>query len=172
MRRAGTLCSRTASTAVTSHPSATTGRCAGRTRGGTAQRGPLIPNADGPKVRAAFEAKAEGASWSQVAQILEAKSKGATAKVISNRVYLGEARSGKFVRPNAHPALVDDVLFRRANRRKTERSVSYGDRNLREARRVPATRPRLSLPTPSAGLLCRGLKRAQTRTTSRFPRSI
>ena len=100
----------------------------GQDKRGAAQRGPLTPNAEGPKVRAAFEAKAEGASWSQVAQILDAKSKGAAAKVISNRVYLGEARSGKFVKPDAHPALVDEVLFRRANRRKTGRSVSYGDR--------------------------------------------
>jgi DNA invertase Pin-like site-specific DNA recombinase len=100
----------------------------GRAKRGNPQRGPLTPNADAPRVRAAFEAKAEGASWSQVAKILDAKSKGATAKVISNRVYLGEARSGEFVKPNAHPALVDNVFFRRANRRKTERSVAYGER--------------------------------------------
>src|SRR5205823_6083970 len=48
--------------------------------------------------------------------------------VIANRVYLGEAKSGEYVKQDAHPALVSDKLFRRANRRRTERSVSYGGR--------------------------------------------
>lgn len=33
--------------------------------------------------------------------------------ILTNRVYLGEARSGKVVQPGAHPPLVDDLTFRR-----------------------------------------------------------
>lgn len=92
----------------------------GHDKKGQPQRGPLTPNGDAERVRRAFEAKAGGASWSEVARILGAKSKGATAKVISNRVYLGEARSGDYVKPDAHPALVPEQVFRRANRRKPQ----------------------------------------------------
>ena len=79
--------------------------------------GPLEPTGDACKVRAAFEARAAGAAWSEVASILGAKSKSAAARVLSNRVYLGEASSGKHVQPGAHEPLVDEIVFSRVQRR-------------------------------------------------------
>ena len=78
--------------------------------------GPLQPTEDAPKVRAAFEARAGGAPWSEVARILGAKSKSAAVRVLSNRVYLGEASSGRHVQPGAHPAIVDELLDRKSTR--------------------------------------------------------
>jgi DNA invertase Pin-like site-specific DNA recombinase len=96
-------------------------------REGRPLRGPLEPSEDAPRVRAAFEAFAEGASWTQVTEILGTNSHGATKAALVNRVYLGEARSGGFVREDAHPALVDPVLFNRVQRKLAagRRSVSY-----------------------------------------------
>jgi DNA invertase Pin-like site-specific DNA recombinase len=90
--------------------------------------GPLEPNGDAARVRAAFEAKAAGAPWSEVARILGAKSKSAATRVLSNRVYLGEARSGQHVREGAHPAIVDEVLFARVQRRQ---ETAVGDTSKR-----------------------------------------
>jgi DNA invertase Pin-like site-specific DNA recombinase len=109
-------------------------------RKGKELRGPLTPNADAPKVTTAFEAadSTDPKAWSQanIARILGVKSKGAAKKVLTNRVYLGEARSGEFVKPAAHPALVDEDLFRRVQRKLAERartgtgrSVSYAGRD-------------------------------------------
>ncbi len=39
--------------------------------------------------------------------------------IIENRVYLGEAKAGSVVRKDAHPRLVDELTFRRANRKGT-----------------------------------------------------
>lgn len=100
----------------------------GHDKKGKKLRGPLTPNADAAKVRAAFEARAEGASWTEVVRVLGANSQGSAVQMLANRAYLGEARSGEFVKPGAHPALVDEALFNRANRKKTPRSVSYGER--------------------------------------------
>jgi hypothetical protein len=52
-----------------------------------------------------------------VARILGVRSKSAAARVLQNRVYLGEARSGRHVREGAHEPLVDEVLFARVQRR-------------------------------------------------------
>ncbi len=100
----------------------------GSDRRGRDLRGPLAANADAEKVQAAFQARAEGAGWREVVQILGVASQGAASNVIRNRVYLGEARSGDYVKPNAHPALVDEQLWQRANRKKTQRSVAYAGR--------------------------------------------
>jgi hypothetical protein len=99
------------------------------------------------RVLAAFEARANGASWKEVTRILGAKSQGAAMWTLGNRVYLGEARSGEYVNANydgsldylgygrTHPPLLvdengkaDEALFNRANRRKVARSVSYAGR--------------------------------------------
>ncbi len=37
--------------------------------------------------------------------------------IIANRVYLGGARAGRFVKPNAHRRLVDETLWIAANRK-------------------------------------------------------
>jgi DNA invertase Pin-like site-specific DNA recombinase len=107
----------------------------GHDKAGKAQRGPLKPTKDARKVKAAFEARAEGAQWLDVIEILGANGLGAAQAIIANRVYLGEAKSGEFVRPGAHPPILvdadgkpDEALFRRANRQRTPRSVAYKKR--------------------------------------------
>lgn len=68
--------------------------------------------------------------------------------VLRNRVYLGEARSGTFVCEGAHPALVDEVTWRQAQRPRQLASV------------------RASVPSPLAGLVrCAG-----SRCDERVPR--
>jgi DNA invertase Pin-like site-specific DNA recombinase len=89
----------------------------GHDKKGNPQRGPLTPNADAARIVAAFEARAEGQSWSEVVRLLGVKSQGHATAIISNRVYLGEARSGDYVKEGAHPALVSEELFRRVERR-------------------------------------------------------
>jgi len=89
----------------------------GYAKKGNRQRGPLAPNADADRVVAAFEAFADDAPWSEVVGILGLKSQGSAKNVMVNRVYLGEARSGEFVKEGAHPALVEVDLFRRVERR-------------------------------------------------------
>lgn len=70
-----------------------------------------------PAIRDVFLQRAGGASWRDLSQLLDArKVKGpygnaiwttsAVSKVIANRVYMGEARSGQFSNVNAHPAIV------------------------------------------------------------------
>lgn len=87
----------------------------------------VVDPVSGPAVRRAFEAKAAGASWAEVGAVLErasvATSYGGrhwTAQslkaLISNRAYLGEARSGKFQNAEAHEPLVDPETFTRAQR--------------------------------------------------------
>jgi hypothetical protein len=39
--------------------------------------------------------------------------------IIENNAYLGQAKAGSLVKENAHPALVDELTFRRANRKGT-----------------------------------------------------
>ncbi len=97
-------------------------------REGRPMRGPLQPTADAPRVKAAFEAFAEGASWTEVTEIAGMKSHGATAAMLSNRVYTGEARSGTFLKEGAHPAIVDRVLFNRVHRKLTVRRRDYSYR--------------------------------------------
>jgi DNA invertase Pin-like site-specific DNA recombinase len=84
---------------------------------GNVKHGPLTPNADAQKVRAAFEARVDGASWREVIKILGCQSQGAAASLIGNRVYLGEAKSGTFVKVGAHKEIVDEALWNRAQRR-------------------------------------------------------
>lgn len=90
----------------------------GHDKKGNPQRGPLEPNGDAPRVVQAFEARAEGTSWSEVARILGVGSQGSASALLANRVYLGEARSGEFVKPGAHPALVSESLFARVQHSK------------------------------------------------------
>jgi hypothetical protein len=69
--------------------------------------------------------RAGGASWRDIGEHLEAA--GVTTawgnatwvakscrEMMKNRVYLGEARHGEFVTPGAHPALTDEMTWRRA----------------------------------------------------------
>lgn len=83
----------------------------------------LVPNRDAEKVREAFEAKARGASWRELSELMAgvASPYGSTewpdrslSHLLSNRVYLGEARSGEFVNLEAHEPIVTEELFRLA----------------------------------------------------------
>ena len=56
-----------------------------------------------------------------IARIVGAKTKGGALKLLKNRVYLGEAKSGDYVKPGAHPALVSKELFERVQRKLQER---------------------------------------------------
>jgi hypothetical protein len=87
---------------------------------GKAKHGPLAPSADAGKVKQAFErfgATEDWASWSEIVSILDVKSNGNARTILTNRVYLGEAKSGEFVKPGAHEALVSEEVFERVARR-------------------------------------------------------
>ncbi len=80
------------------------------------RRGPerrLVPGPDRELVRRAFEARAGGASWSQVAALLGSGPSGA-AKTIRNRVYLGEVNLGGLRNPSAHEPIIDRDLWEAA----------------------------------------------------------
>lgn len=88
--------------------------------------GRLSPHPEyGPVIRKLFEGRAAGLSWAALARILdEHRVEGpygplswrtrAATQIIRNRVYLGEARSGDFVNPNAHEPLVDRATWEAA----------------------------------------------------------
>jgi hypothetical protein len=48
------------------------------------------------------------------------------AKLVGNRVYLGEARSGEFTNPGAHKALIDEDTFRLAQAAKVRPTNGFG----------------------------------------------
>lgn len=92
-----------------------------------AQDGVLEPNGDAEAVVEAFRLRAEGGNWCDVARHLTGAgvvgSKGssewtpsAAQRLIANRNYLGEIKSGEYVNTGAHPALVSAGVFRRAAR--------------------------------------------------------
>lgn len=77
-------------------------------------------------VRWVFEQRAEGASWTTMADFLtEALVPTARGgrwmhntlcQLVANRVYLGELTSGDFMKVDAHPAIVTPKLWAKANR--------------------------------------------------------
>lgn len=104
---------------------------------GKAEDRTLEPNEYAPAIEAAFELRARGGSWSQVAQLLtEAAvptSRGATQwslkaaeKVLRNEAYLGTVRSGKFRREEAHKPLVSRALFKAVEARRETRARTRG----------------------------------------------
>jgi site-specific DNA recombinase len=98
--------------------------------------GRLVAHPDyGPHIAEVFRMKADGASWRDLAHYLRAHQVAspygttnwvprALSHVIENRAYLGEARSGAFVKPGAHEALVDEDTWRRAQEAKGTRPVN------------------------------------------------
>jgi len=124
----------------------------GTTKTGKPIRGKLVPNEHAPAVKAAFEARASGGSWPEVAKALEGipTSRGKTTwsltavqAVLANPVYLGTVRNGgvekvdeetgeSYTTPayetvDAHEAIVDEILWRRANRKGARQSGVRGD---------------------------------------------
>jgi site-specific DNA recombinase len=72
-----------------------------------------------------FRGRASGASYSELASLLEKKkivgpyenkhwTTAAVSKLLRNRVYLGEARSGRFTKKDAHPAIVSEQEWQAA----------------------------------------------------------
>jgi site-specific DNA recombinase len=101
----------------------------------------LIPNSDAPAVTGLFHAKAKGASWNELAEVFEGAgvvtpygsafwTPGSMKSVLENRVYLGEARSGEHVLPDAHTALIDESTWRTAQRIKQRPSKRPGSTSL------------------------------------------
>ena len=74
-----------------------------------------------------FERRAAGQSWTQLARFLEERgvvtpwgnenwTVASVGTIVRNRVYLGEARSGKIVNPEAHEAIVTAAEWNAANK--------------------------------------------------------
>jgi DNA invertase Pin-like site-specific DNA recombinase len=101
--------------------------------------GALEPSEHAPAVRQAFEMRAKGASQADISRHLvtagvpTSSSRQASSSwsiravqlLLENRVYLGEARSGAYVKKDAHMPLVTRALFRAVQDRKgTARAAS------------------------------------------------
>jgi hypothetical protein len=89
----------------------------GTDKRGHVQRGPLVPTKDAARVLAGFTCYAEGGSWREVVSAFGIKSHGNARAILENRVYIGEARSGEFVKPGAHKPIIPEALFARCARR-------------------------------------------------------
>jgi site-specific DNA recombinase len=87
--------------------------------------GILEPNADSAAVQEAFRLRAAGASNREIAEMLNRRgvvgahgsagwAPAAVQRLLKNRVYLGEARSGQFVNPAAHAPLVSLAEYQAA----------------------------------------------------------
>ncbi len=82
-------------------------------------------------VRRLFAARAEGASWQALTRLAEHSglrtraggfwSRRSIENIVHNRAYLGEAKYGDAVNPDAHEAIVDPDLWTAANEARGER---------------------------------------------------
>jgi site-specific DNA recombinase len=109
-----------------------------RTRSETDKR--LVPDAHAaPVIAELYRRRADGAGWTELARFLEAQrvvgpygnkkwTHGAVQKLIRNRTYLGEARSGNYMNPDAHPPLVSEALWVAANRKKAPATPAHKKR--------------------------------------------
>jgi hypothetical protein len=105
----------------------------GRHMGGTpfgyrrdADKRLVIDTPEAKWVKWIFEQRAEGRGWASMSRELTERGvrQGTGRKLthhmlrrmVTHRVYLGVAYHGKHVHPDAHPALIDPVLFEAANR--------------------------------------------------------
>jgi DNA invertase Pin-like site-specific DNA recombinase len=81
----------------------------------------VVPG-DAAVIAEVFRRRAEGASWTELADLMTERgvrsSKGnaswsvpGVSSLVKNRVYLGEARSGKYVNPRAHERIVTQAEF-------------------------------------------------------------
>jgi site-specific DNA recombinase len=96
----------------------------------------LVANpATAPHIARIFEMKADGATWRELAMYLREHAVAspygftewqprALTNVISNRAYVGEARSGEFTNPAAHEAIVDEQTWQAAQQAKGERPAN------------------------------------------------
>jgi site-specific DNA recombinase len=90
----------------------------------------VVVEKDAAVIRELFLRRANGVSWTVLADFLSTggvkSSKGSSAwsmtgvsSLIKNRVYLGEARSGKYVNPNGHEPIVTQAEFDAAQSQRT-----------------------------------------------------
>jgi DNA invertase Pin-like site-specific DNA recombinase len=91
-----------------------------------------------PVIRELFRRRARGEGWTALARFLDESdvrgpyenslwTAGAVSKIIRNRVYLGEARSGKHNNPDAHEPLVTRAEFEAAQGDRTVTTPRNGD---------------------------------------------
>jgi DNA invertase Pin-like site-specific DNA recombinase len=76
-------------------------------------------SATAPIVREMFRRRAAGESWPAIARYVSEQlgrpiQPQSVGRIVGNRVYLGEARNGEYVHPEAHPALVDRATWEAA----------------------------------------------------------
>jgi DNA-binding response OmpR family regulator/DNA invertase Pin-like site-specific DNA recombinase len=86
----------------------------------------VVNEREAETVRFVFKARADGRGWSDIGRDLAAKgvkqangnalSTHTLRRMVTHRVYLGEAKHGKHVKPDAHAAIIDEVLFAAAKR--------------------------------------------------------
>lgn len=85
-----------------------------------------------------FRGRASGSSYSELARLLERKkivgpygnehwTTAAVAKLLGNRAYLGEARSGRFTKKSAHPAIVSEKEWEAAQRARSVAPLRSGE---------------------------------------------
>ena len=90
----------------------------------------MVVEKDATVIRELFRRRAQGASWTSLADFLTEggvkSSKGGVAwsvmgvsRLIKNRVYLGEARSGAYVNPDGHEPIVTQAEFDAAQATRT-----------------------------------------------------
>lgn len=99
------------------------------------ESGRLVVNEHADAVRRCFQAKGDGASWRELSALMHGVPSPygsvqwpdrSLSHLLSNRVYLGEARSGEFVNANAHEAIVDELTFSKAQLIPQEASARHG----------------------------------------------
>jgi DNA invertase Pin-like site-specific DNA recombinase len=80
----------------------------------------------GPKVREAFELRAQGVAFSAIARRL-GWSHSTTRQLLANPAYTGVLIQGGFVKKNAHPAIVSRDLFDAVQASRTVQPVAPGE---------------------------------------------
>ncbi len=78
------------------------------------------------KVKLAFRLRSEGVSLSEIARRI-GRSHSTVHEMLGNPVYLGTVKYGAHVKTDAHPAIVDRVIFDLANAARTSRPVPPGE---------------------------------------------
>lgn len=86
----------------------------------------LEPDDKAPLVQWAYRERVEGLPLTEIADRLAMTPSGAR-HLLTNRVYLGELRSGENVNPSAHPALVEEDLWLAAQAKHVARTVRRGE---------------------------------------------
>jgi DNA invertase Pin-like site-specific DNA recombinase len=79
----------------------------------------VVVEAEAEVMRAAFQLRADGASWRAVQTFLRGngiqRSVGGVVQMLGSRMYLGEVSNGQYVNAAAHPPIIERSLWQRAN---------------------------------------------------------